>query len=218
MSLNLRIQPLNEHSFLIAPAFASDVDIADRAAGIHELTALLESSQLDGVIDLVPAYETVALFFVDIDSRHRAEKQLKSLEFAAGKSVAAASRLHEIPVVYDGVDLHSAASELQMSVDELIALHSGAEYTVAMVGFLPGFPYLLGMDPRLSLPRLETPRPSVPKGSVAIGGAQTGIYPAQSPGGWRLIGVTDVELFDASRAEPSLLRAGDRLRFVRESD
>src|SRR5690606_20589654 len=121
------------------------------------------------------------------------------------------SKLIEIPVCYGGdygPDLADVAAHARMSEAEAIALHCRPEYTVAMIGFLPGFPYLLGMDPRLAMPRLTTPRAEVRAGAVGIGGAQTGIYPQPSPGGWRLVGRTPEILFDARRNPPSLLLPG----------
>jgi len=97
--------------------------------------------------------------------------------------------------------------------DEVVRRHASGDYTVAMLGFLPGFPYLLGLDPSIALPRRATPRTSVPAGSVGIGSAQTGIYPCASPGGWHLIGHTPARLFDARLAQPALLAPGDRVRF-----
>ena len=129
----------------------------------------------------------------------------------------ATARTVEIPVVYGGdcgPDLDSAAAELGMTAEQLLQRHANGEYTVAMIGFAPGFPYLLGLDPALALPRLATPRTKVAAGSVGIGGAQTGIYPRESPGGWRLIGRTPLVLFDPAREPPALLAPGDRVRFV----
>src|SRR5690606_16896708 len=114
----------------------------------------------------------------------------------------------EVPVCSGGEygpDLAGVAAHAGLSESAAIARHSAPDYVVAMIGFLPGFPYLLGLDPALSIPRLATPRPEVPAGAVGIGGAQTGIYPQPSPGGWRLVGRTPLALFDALRAEPSLL-------------
>lgn len=105
-----------------------------------------------------------------------------------------------------------------MPVEDVVRLHVANEYTVAMLGFAPGFPYLLGLDPRLATPRLSTPRTHVAAGSVAIGGAQTGLYPRASPGGWNLIGRTDLVLFDPLRDPPALLAPGDRVRFVVVAD
>ena len=113
-----------------------------------------------------------------------------------------------------GPDLDALAEHAGLSPREAVELHATAEYRVAMLGFAPGFPYLLGLDPRLAMPRLATPRQRVEAGSVGIGGAQAGIYPRPGPGGWRIIGRTDALLFDPARESPSLLAPGDRLRFV----
>lgn len=126
-------------------------------------------------------------------------------------------RLLEVPVAYDtaaGSELESIARHLQLEVEEVIRLHTSVDYHVACIGSVPGFPYLVGMTERLAVPRLQTPRARVPKGSVAIGGAQTGIIPMDMPSGWHVLGKTGLELFDPFRAEPSLLAAGDRVRFV----
>lgn len=125
-------------------------------------------------------------------------------------------RFVEIPVCYDGEfgpDLADVARHTGLSVEEVIARHSAVEYRVHCLGFAPGFPYLGGLPPELATPRRATPRQGVPAGSVAIGGAQTGIYPQSSPGGWNVIGRTPLRLFDADREPPALLKAGDRVRF-----
>jgi inhibitor of KinA len=119
-----------------------------------------------------------------------------------------------IPTRYDGPDLDETAARSKLSVDELVALHSGREYRAFFVGFLPGFAYCGVLDPRIVAPRLERPRERVPAGSVAIADGQTSVYPLDSPGGWRLIGRTDVRVFDAARTPPVLIRPGDRVRFV----
>ena len=121
---------------------------------------------------------------------------------------------HEVRVTYDGADLQDVAHLTGFPEDEVISLHSSADYTVAFIGFQPGFPYLLGLPEQLACPRLDTPRTKVPRGAVAIGGSYAGIYPAETPGGWRLIGTTDLALFDPTREQPSLLAPGDRVRFV----
>ncbi len=128
-----------------------------------------------------------------------------------------APRTHEIPVCYGGaggIDLEELAAQKGMGASDFARLHSAAEYRVAFLGFAPGFAYLTGLSKELSCPRLSVPRVSVPWGSVAIGGSYTGVYPASTPGGWRLIGRTPVSLFDSSRVPPSRLAAGDRVRFV----
>jgi inhibitor of KinA len=123
----------------------------------------------------------------------------------------------EIPVCYGGdfgPDLKSVADRNGLTPDEVVTIHCKSTYPVYMIGFAPGFPYLGGMSERISAPRLDTPRERIPAGSVGIAGTQTGVYPIETPGGWRLIGRTPLRLFDAVRDPPSLLQAGDRVRFT----
>jgi KipI family sensor histidine kinase inhibitor len=123
----------------------------------------------------------------------------------------------EIPVRYggaDGPDLVALAKHTGLSVDEVVKRHTQAEYVVFFLGFQPGFAYLGGLDPALAMPRRAEPRIEVPAGSVGIGGAQTGIYPAASPGGWQLLGRTELKLFDPARNPPTLMQPGDRVRFT----
>jgi KipI family sensor histidine kinase inhibitor len=128
-------------------------------------------------------------------------------------AAATTERLVVLPVVYDGPDLPLVASTAGVSVDEAVALHSGAVYTVAFCGFTAGFGYLTGLPSVLQQPRLDTPRPSVTAGAVGIAGEFTGVYPRSSPGGWRLIGRSSTVLFDSLRTPPALLAPGDRVRF-----
>lgn len=190
-------------------------------ARVHRLAARLRAQAPPWLRDLVPAYASLALFFDESAIDALAVKSWLTAQCAQPDDYAndtqATRRIVEIPVAYGGdygPDLGSAAAELGLSAHELIARHSGGDYTVAMIGFAPGFPYLSGLDPALALPRLATPRTDVAAGSVAIGGAQTGIYPRPGPGGWRLLGRTPLALFDVSREQPSLLQPGDRVRFV----
>jgi KipI family sensor histidine kinase inhibitor len=135
----------------------------------------------------------------------------------ASEPLETPGRLLEVPVAYDtrpGSELEAIATHAGLEVDEAIRLHSSAEYHVAAIGSVPGFPYLVGLPPQLAMPRHQTPRAKVLKGSVAIGGAQAGIIPMDMPSGWHVLGFTDIELFDPARAQPSLLAPGDRLRFV----
>ena len=128
-----------------------------------------------------------------------------------------AARIHEIPVHYggdDGPDLAAVAEAVGLAVDEVVRRHAGATYEVLFLGFAPGFAYLGDVDPALRVPRLATPRARVSPGSVALADRLTGIYPAALPGGWRILGRTDVTLFDPRRADPALLRPGDRVRFT----
>ena len=124
-------------------------------------------------------------------------------------------KTHVLRAVYDGVDLEEVARSTQMSAGDVVELHASRDYTVELIGFLPGFAYLVSLDARLVLPRRPAPRPRVPKGSLAIAGPYTGIYPSISPGGWHLIGrVLDVDLFDPERRPPSLFEPGDTVRFT----
>jgi KipI family sensor histidine kinase inhibitor len=189
-------------------------------AGVHALCAKIRQHNPAWLRDLVPAYASLAVFFDPaVASADAVCDWLRAhVEDSSATAIdtTGSPRLVEIPVAYGGSfgpDLDGAAAELGLAPDELVQRHANAEYTVAMIGFAPGFPYLLGLDPALALPRLATPRTAVPAGSVGIGGAQTGIYPRESPGGWRLIGRTPLALFDPTNEPPALLAPGDRVRF-----
>jgi KipI family sensor histidine kinase inhibitor len=145
---------------------------------------------------------------------HEAERHAREIADRARPARLAAPRTVEIPTIYDGADLAETAERSRLSADELVALHAGRAYRARFVGFLPGFAYCGPLDPRIDAPRLARPRERVPAGSVAIADGQTAVYPFDSPGGWRLIGRTDLVMFDASRERPSLVRAGDLVRFV----
>lgn len=192
---------------------------------VHNLAAALIQRSFDWIEDLVPAYASLAVFVKPallsggaITLERVARLMQETFDsLPVGDSSLEPSRLVQIPVCYGsefGPDLESLADILGLSSATLIERHTAPEYRVALLGFAPGFPYLLGMDPGLSADRLATPRAMVPAGSVGIAGAQTGIYPRASPGGWRLIGRCPLALFDPQRESPALLAPGDRLRFV----
>lgn len=191
-------------------------------AGVHRAVAALAAAGLPGVDAIAPSYAALVLTLdlVAMERSGGAERlQLRIREVleAVGTQAAPAARCVDIPTRYggaDGPDLDELAARLRMQPAELIAAHSGADYRVAMIGFQPGFPYLLGLPEQLQVPRRASVRERVPAGSVAIAGAQAGIYPAESPGGWHLIGRTSVRLFDPSAQPPALLLPGDRVRFV----
>lgn len=189
-------------------------------ARVHADAARLRAAAPAWLRDLVPAYASLAVFFdtAAIDAAQVRDWLLTCLQADddADARVAVAREI-EIPVVYGGEygpDLDSAAAELDLAPHILAERHAAGRYTVAMIGFAPGFPYLSGLDPALALPRLATPRTQVAPGSVAIGGVQTGIYPRASPGGWRVLGRTPLTLFDPQRDPPTALLPGDRVRFV----
>jgi KipI family sensor histidine kinase inhibitor len=201
---------------------------ADLNARVHALAGRIAAARPRWLIDMVPAYASLALFLdrqafdLGADPQREARRWLQPLLRDAPRSDAAAgitpaAPRTEITVQYGGVhgpDLADVAALTDSSEADVVARHIAGDYRVAMLGFAPGFPYLLGLDPRLHVPRLAQPRQRVAAGSVAIGGAQTGIYPRSGPGGWRVIGRTTLDLFDAARDPASLLQPGDRVRFV----
>ena len=182
------------------------------------LAAELERRALPGVRDVVPAFHTVAVYFDPrLADRAALQKQVASMASMRADSAASESDPKEIPVSYggeSGPDLASVAAFAGCSEGEVIRLHTETVYRVYMLGFLPGFAYLGAVDRRIAMPRLDAPRLRVVAGSVGIAGVQTGIYPCDTPGGWRIIGRTLTRLFDPALAEPALLRAGDRVKFV----
>lgn len=170
-----------------------------------------------GVTNLHPAYASVLISFDPLRTTH-AEMEQAARAAAGVRAAETPARLVEIPVHYggeDGLDLEDVAAHCGLTPADVIELHGSVEYLVYFLGFSPGFAYLGGLPEALATPRLAAPRRRVPAGSVAIGGAQTGIYPLATPGGWRIIGRTKLELFRAERERPALLETGDRVRFVR---
>lgn len=166
-----------------------------------------------GVVDAVPADRTLLIEFDP--SRTTSAQLAQTVQNAALRPLDPPRAAPvEIDVRYDGVDLAEVAQVAGMSRDDVIDLHCRPTYTVAFCGFSPGFAYLDGLDPALHVARLDSPRTSVPAGSVAIAGEYTGIYPRRSPGGWRLLGVTDAPLWDSARVPPALLQPGAHVRFV----
>ena len=200
--------------------------------GVLRAFQQLQNAAIPGIIELAPAYTSVGVFFDPIaiaKGSARPGQPFEWLSERVRRVVAASARrgrrgrtrkgdvhLVEIPVCYDlefAADLEDVARNAQISTKEVVDLHSAAEYRVSCIGFVPGFPFLTGLPKVLATPRRATPRKEIPPGSVGIGGAQTGIYPLRSPGGWNLIGHTPLKLFDPTQNPPALLRAGDRVRF-----
>lgn len=172
----------------------------------------LRELRIGGVVDVVPAAETVLVSCVDgavLASVLEAAHGLRPAPIAASHDAVV-----EIPTRYDGPDLAAVARAAGLSIEAVIDTHCRATYSVAFCGFAPGFAYLAGLDARLHLPRHATPRTSVPAGSVAIADRYAAVYPRSSPGGWHLLGTTDLTLFDPDRSPPALLEPGARVRFV----
>ena len=187
---------------------------------VHDLDALFRAEPMEGVIETVPAYATLLLHYDPLVLTYEQASDLANIEIARVKSGATRiPRRIEVPVRYGGEygpDLDFIASIHHISKKEVIRLHTGREYTVYMMGFTPGFAYMGKLDDLLATPRLETPRIHVAAGSVGIAGSQTGIYPIDSPGGWRLIGRTSLPLFDLASDTPFLFSPGDTVQFVNE--
>ncbi len=190
---------------------------------VHAVAAALRTEMAPWLADCVPAYASLALYFDAAAITHERVAQwiadwlATRYDFVAAAASTTLARLVEIPVCYGGAcgpDLDDVAQACGLSAAEVVERHVRCEYTVAMLGFSPGFPYLLGLDPQLAVARLATPRVRVPAGSVGIGGNQSGIYPGNGPGGWRLLGRTPQVLFNATQESPALLLPGDRVRFV----
>lgn len=181
------------------------------------LDAALQAAQIKGMTETVPAYRSLLVYYDPCVAGYaEIERQIRQLSENLNAAHAVSNRVVRIPVCYGGKygeDLADVAQHTGLTAEEVVRLHSAETYLIYMLGFLPGFAYLGGMNPKLATPRLDTPRKVIPAGSVAIGGQQTGIYPMPSPGGWRLIGRTPIKPYDPHRAEPFLYRAGDSILF-----
>jgi inhibitor of KinA len=200
--------------------FGDEVDMTLNRK-VHNMVSAIRQARFDGVRELIPAYRSILIDYdPSVISFAALQNKLKALENRLDFSSLPSPREVEIPVVFGygepyELDIEFVAQYNKLgSVQGVIELFTSGDYLVYMIGFLPGFPYLGGMPKRLATPRLDRPRISVPAGSVGIAGEQSGIYPLASPGGWRCIGRTALKLFEPSWQPPSLLQAGDRLRFV----
>jgi KipI family sensor histidine kinase inhibitor len=210
----LKAVALGDSAITIVLGTERTADLLNRA---HVTAAALIAERLVGVQDIVPAYLGVSVFYDALHTPYgeMAAKLLAVCERATtSPPVPENAREHEIRVIYDGADLAQVAESCGLSPEEVVARHSARRYSVDLLGFVPGWAYLSELDASLQLPRRSQPRPRVPAGSVAIAGAQTGVYPLDTPGGWHIIGHTEKVMFDASHDPPALLRAGDFVRFV----
>lgn len=213
---------MTEPKLYLSGDSAVTVELGDRIAPeintrVHTLMERLEQSGLRGIREQIPSFASLLILYdpliLDYNTLAGEIIRLAALP-AAGCSEE--RRIHLIPCCYGshfGPDLSNMERTSGLSGDEIIRLHSGTDYRIYMLGFLPGFVYLGGLDGRLVTPRLKTPRVSIPEGSVGIGGSQTGIYPLASPGGWNLIGRTPLNMYDPDREEPVLCTAGEYIRF-----
>jgi len=184
---------------------------------VRSVAIAVDQERLPGIIEYIPTYRSlIILYDPAITDAQKLQAALLALEERLTTIEIPPPNIVEIPVCYGGElgpDIDFVAECHNLTVDEVIRIHSEPEYPIYMIGFTPGFPFLGGLPEILHTPRLATPRKVVPAGSVGIANAQTGIYPIDSPGGWQLIGRTPLKLFDSKRTTPFLLKAGDRLKF-----
>ena len=217
MKFKPAIVPLGDSALLVQLGDEIDLTVNLR---VHYLAALLAASPLNGFIETVPAYSTLLVHYdplvlTEAEICTWVRGKLEQLQKTNGKK----PRQLEVPVKYGGeygVDLNFIAEYHHLSIEDVISIHSERTYTIYMMGFTPGFPYMGKLNEAIVTPRLETPRTRVPAGTVAIAGSQTGIYPIDSPGGWRLIGYTSLQLFDPLSESPFLFSPSDEVRFVAE--
>jgi inhibitor of KinA len=227
----VQLHPLGDQAVLVQ--FGTAIDNLTHSQ-VKRFSAYLEKHPLPGMIEYIPAYTTVAVFYDPVavyEAQKRAApsgsallspyewigKRIREAVAAMGGEETGSGRTVDIPVCYGGdfgPDLSYVAHFNQLSEEEVIAIHAGGDYLVYMIGFAPGFPYIGGMSERIATPRRTSPRLAIPSGSVGIAGKQTGIYPMETPGGWQIIGRTPLRLFRPEEHPPSLLQAGDRIRFI----
>ncbi|HSL43851.1 MAG TPA: 5-oxoprolinase subunit PxpB [Anaerolineales bacterium] len=217
MTFQPKVVPLGDSALLIQLGDEIDIVINQH---VHNLASLINASSLDGIIETVPAYGTLLIHYDPLILTYSDVRAWVSGKLAQIQEVNARKpRQLEIPVRYGGeygMDLQFVADYHHLQLEDVIRIHSKRTYTIYMMGFTPGFPYMGKLDDAIITPRLETPRTRVPAGTVAIAGSQTGIYPIDSPGGWRLIGHTSLRLFDPAAESPFLFSPGDQVRFVVE--
>jgi inhibitor of KinA len=213
----------NEPRFLLAGDAALVVELGNKIdkeinRRVRSLAAALAENPTPGLAEVVPTYRSLLVHYDPLRLSHRDLVDLIRPILEKGEEYPLPEpRMVEIPSLYGeefGPDLPFVAEHNGLSMDEVVRFHSGTVYPVYMLGFSPGYAYLGGLPEEIATPRLPTPRTLVPAGSVALAGRQTGVYPIATPGGWRLIGRTPLQLFDPQRDPPTLLRAGDRVRFV----
>lgn len=195
-----------------------DIISQDINRKVRIVAAALAKYTLEGIVEVIPTYRSLLIIYDPlVTNGERLEQDLESIEDRLDGLDIPLSRTVEIPVLYGdefGPDIEFVAQAHNLTVDDVVKIHSAAIYQIYMIGFTPGFAFLGGLPEILHTPRIETPRPLVPAGSVGIANNQTGMYPIDSPGGWRLIGRTPLKLFDPSKEDPFLYRAGDMIKFV----
>jgi inhibitor of KinA len=215
----IRYVPLGDSAITVMLGEGISRSLSDE---VLRVTDGVRSASIEGVTEVVAAYASLGIFYDPLklgidDLLERVKPVVERARAAAQNAASQPARTIRIPVRYDGEDLAEVAERTGHTTTEVVALHSERDYHVYVIGFVPGFAYLGELDVSLALPRRNTPRKRVPAGSVGIAEAQTGVYPFATPGGWHLIGRTEARMFDPQRAEPALLRVGDRVVFEPET-
>lgn len=215
MDERIRFLPAGDSALVVELGNAISPEINRR---VRALDRALRAVSIPGIVEVLPTYRSLLVYYDPLrTSLEELQERIGRLDVPEEEKEERGKRVVEVPVMYGGSygpDLAHVAEYHRLRPDEVIALHSGTDYVVAMMGFTPGFPYLMGLPEQLATPRLQTPRRSVPAGSVGIAENQTGIYPIESPGGWNIIGRTPLRLFDVQREPPFLIGPGDWVRFV----
>jgi KipI family sensor histidine kinase inhibitor len=186
---------------------------------VHYLKKSIIDKNIVGVTEIVPTYRSLLVFYnQSIISYRKLTKIIRSIDMKENKEDGVIDKkIRVVPCLYGGEygpDLQEMSNKLNMDVEQIINIHQSVDYKIYMLGFLPGFVYLGGLDKRIHMPRLDVPRTKIPARSVGIGGSQTGVYPMESPGGWRLIGKTPLDFYNPHREPPVLCKAGEYIRFV----
>ena len=221
---DLQFFQISENAISLEFGFDINEVTLSRITGLNQC---VKRNPFVGLLSTIPAYTTLTLYFNPVGLMNDASlkgsttldkisRYIKSINIETKNDQQTHNQIIQIPVCYDsafGFDLQELSSFYQLKKEEIIDIHSSAVYTVYMIGFVPGFPYLGGLSEKLTTPRKQNPRPAIPAGSVGIAGQQTGIYPLETPGGWQIIGRTPLKLFNVNRQQPSLLKAGDKLKF-----
>ena len=213
--MEFTFSPLSEHALVIE---TGSVINKETEQAVRKISALLESRKPKWIIEFIPAFTTVTVFYDPCRLRQaEVEQELHLLLANLDEVEAPAPRQIEIPVCYGGAfgpDLGFVAEHNGLTEEEVIAIHTTGTYSVHMIGFAPGFPFIGGMSEKIAAPRRKSPRLRIPERTVGIAGMQTGVYPIETPGGWQLLGRTPLRLFLPDEDIPSLLRAGDEIRFT----
>ena len=212
---NVKFFPAGDHAMVVEFGSIIAENINQK---VHALAGWIEEKQIEGVVELLPTFRSLMIYYdCHVVSFERLKRKVSEFDDTKVSAGAKKKKIIKVPCCYGarfGSDLHDMEKILGIDKDEIIRIHSSVCYKIYMLGFLPGFVYLGGLDKRIEVPRLPSPRVKINPGSVGIGGNQTGVYPVASPGGWRLIGGTPLDFYDPDREKPILCNAGEYIRFV----